>query len=181
MNIFKNQIFYDQFRQMMSTNGDQTTGTTNMGGDYSATATDFYVQPNSDHIFLVGTVIISISDDAKFIQSGYGAIAGGITNGVTGFITKNGVKANAFGNLTFKSNVDWFAVGSDVVLSSFDLNPQTLVVHFHAFSDTGGYIVLDGRVGDRIGLTINDNLSTLVRQVGIVRGISLYRPRSAFT
>ena len=167
---------YDyQFRQYMTAAGDGT-GTINANGNYSATATAFFVQPSSDYIYLVGAVFIAISDDAKFIQTGYGAIAGGVTNGVQGFIKQNGIEVDASAGNRFKQNLDWFGVGSEVVISSFDLNPQTLSVKFDTFADTGAYIKLDGRSGDQIGLRFNDDFSTLVRQTGVVRGIRLYKP-----
>jgi hypothetical protein len=161
----------------MTASGDGT-GAISMAGNYSASAGVFYVQPSVDYVYLVGTVLIAVSDDAKFTQAGYGGAVGPLTNGIQGFIKKDGVEVDAFAGNRFKANVDWYGVGSEVVVSSFDTTPQTLSIKFETYGDTGGYIILDGRSGDQIGLRINDDLSGLVKQIGVVRGIRLYRPWS---
>lgn len=167
--------FYIQFRQYFTQAGDGT-GAINANGNYSASATAFYVQPPSDRIYLIGTVLIAVSDNANINQTDYGGIAGGLTNGVQGFIKTNGVEVDAFAGNRFKKNIDWYGVGSEVIISTFAGNFQTLSVKFETFADTGGYIKLDGRSGDQLGIRLNDDFSTLMQQVFVARGIYFIKP-----
>lgn len=168
-------IFQTQFRQYFTSAGDGT-GAINYNGDYSASALDIYIQPPANKILLIGAVFIAVSDNAAIGQTDYGAIPGGVSVGVAGFIKQNGVEVDAFAGNKFKQNVDWYGVGSEVLISSFAGGAQTLSIKFNTFSDTGGFVKLDGRTGDRIGLRLNDNFSLLVKQVAVGRGLVLTEP-----
>lgn len=162
---------FAQFRQFMTQAGDGT-GSINFNGDYSASAVDVFIQPPANRIFLVGTVFVAVSGSNNMTQDDYGDIAGGVTNGVMGFITQAGTEVDAFQGHRFKQNVDWYGVGSETVVSNFFGIKQTLTIRFNTYADTGGYVRLDGRRGDKLGLRLNDNFSTLIRQIAVVRGLS---------
>lgn len=164
-----------QFRQFASTNGIGT-GEVNSARNHSLVPVDYYVQPPPDRVFYVGKVLIAISSNKRAEQTDYGDITNGLLNGTIGFIKQKGVKANAFGEVTFKQNLDWYGVGSEVDLSNFAGVGQTLLTRFATWADTSGFVQLDGRSGDQIGITVQDDLSSLLRQTLVIRGIYLVHP-----
>jgi hypothetical protein len=74
-------------QKFLTASGDGL-GAYNLNGNYSAAPTDFYYQTTSKYDLY--SILIVISDNATFNQIDYGAIVGGVTNGVKFFIKPNG-------------------------------------------------------------------------------------------
>lgn len=142
-------------------------GAYNLIGDYSASPADFYYQATTN--YYVQTLLISISDNANFTQSDYGAIAGGLTNGVKLFIKPNGLsEIPLLSGIAFKKNYEWLSVTPHASLTTFNGLAQTLSVNFDVTDEYGMPITLN--VGDRFIIRLNDNFSTLVAHTFGLRG-----------
>ena len=151
------------------TNIGDGTGTSNLIGDYSAVATDFFYTATTRYD--AHTVLVTISDNANFNQTDYGAIVGGLTNGVKLFIHPVGAPApiQLLSGYTFKKNYEWLAITSHTSLTSFAGLSQTLVIEFELVNDYGKPLNL--AIGDKFIVRLNDNLTSLVSHTFAVRGI----------
>jgi len=142
-------------------------GTYNLNGDYSAAPTDFYYQATTN--YYIQTLLMSISDNANFNQTDYGAISGGLTNGIKFFIKPNGLsEIPLLSGVAFKQNYEWLSVTPDSKLTSFAGLAQTLTVDFNVTTEYGMPIKLGA--GDRFIARLNDNFSTLVAHTIGLRG-----------
>jgi len=152
------------------TSAGDGTGTNNLIGNYSSVSTDFYYQPPLTNKFYVETVQIQLSDNASFNQTDYGAIAGGLTNGITLWLSKNGTETPLQSGFVIKHNNDWLATTPYSTLTTFAGSSQTLIIQFKLRQDYGVPLLLDGAQSDKFILRLNDNFSTLVAHRCIIRG-----------
>ena len=144
------------------------TGSQQMTGNYSVTPADFFYLAVG--FFDVHSLQITISDAAKFNQSDYGAITGGLTNGVRIFIYKTvvGVEFPLLSGVPFKTNQQWFQVTSGAVLTTFEGTPQTLSVTIDIQREYG--IPLQMVKGDKLIVRLNDDFTPLTGHTAIIRG-----------
>ena len=145
-----------------------STGIFNINQDYSLTQTDVYYL--ADDTYALHSVLATISDNAKFLQSDYGAIAGGLTNGIELFLYSAALdfEIPLMSGAKIKANYDWLAFAADTRLTSFEGNPQTLAINFNLTEHYGVPLVMEA--GDKFIVRLNDNFSTLVSQTFGLRG-----------
>lgn len=167
--------FLRQFRQFLTDNGTGT-GNFSMVGNFSITNKDFYIQPPPDRVFYIGSVLIAVSDNSNFAQTDFGGIIGGLSAGCIAFIRQDNIEFNAFGTLAVKRNIDWMGVASEARLFEWAGVTNTLQIRFETLADSGGYVKLDGRTGDQLGLRIRDDTSTLVEFISSARGAFQIEP-----
>ena len=146
------------------------TGSQQMTGNYFVTPADFFYLATS--FFDIHSFQITISDAAKFNQSDYGAITGGLTNGVRVFIYKTdfGVEFPLLSSVPFKTNQQWFQITSSASLTAFEGTPQTLVVDFDLAKDYGTPIQMVK--GDKFITRLNDDFTGLTGHTAMIRGVA---------
>jgi hypothetical protein len=159
------------FRRWLTSTGDGLTGDFNLIGNYSASPTDFYyIAP---YRYFVKSVIISISDDAGFNQSDYGAIPGGLTNGVGFFVrpANSLVDTRLIHTVNIKKNYEWLAIVERVQLTQFKGLPQTISIVLDVVDEFGIYFPLNP--GDRFIVRLNDDFTGLIAHTFGLRGIDM--------
>jgi len=153
--------------QHCTTNGDGT-GTRDAIGDYS-TATDFYVAPPAGTHYHIQRLICHIEDTGPIAVDKFGALTA-LTNGIlvrvmrgaevladvlnNDPITHNG----SFGHTTYDWGLTSFGSGVEVVSAKWD------------FLTTGSRVALNGNLGDKLVITMQDNLTGLVGHQWMVHG-----------
>lgn len=141
---------------------------TNLNTDFSTEPVDHYYKATS--LYEIHTVLLSVSDNAKFNQADFGAITDGLTNGINFWIGNSLTDRVAiFNDLHFKQNKDWFYVTNDASLTDFDGTAQTQSILICISRCYGQPLVVqkDGV----FGVTLHDDLSTLVAFTIQARGI----------
>lgn len=143
----------------MSQNGDNATF--NAIGDYSGTPVRFYstALPNRD--FLINRITIEVSDNGTLSRSNYGAISGGLTNGIQFYIIQNGVETIISNPPLIKSNSDYLDSSNVFQIIDFGASDDSIFygLDFSQFADP---VVINGDNGDQFGVILNDNFTTLV-------------------
>ena len=155
--------------RLLSSVGDGT-GTTNLIGNYSGAVTDFWYQPPSTQKFYIHNISMNISDNTSFNQTDYGAISGGLTNGVTLWINIAGTDYPLASGLIFKSNIDFMTLSPHNNLTSFAGTSQTLVVDINLIEDFGIPLILDGTQNAKFIIRLHDNFTSLIAQTVSLRG-----------
>ena len=156
-------------RKWLTASGDGL-GTYNLIGDYSAAPVDFYYLSTTK--FYIKSLLICISDNLQFNQVDYGAIAGGLTNGV-GFFYKpfDGVEVRLINTVNIKQNFEWPAISEHVTLTQFAGLPQTLQIDLDLVDEFG--LPFNLRSGGKFIVRLNDNLTTLVSHTFGIKGNDL--------
>ena len=159
------------FIQFLSTDGFGT-GTTAANADFTGNPTTFFIQPFPKTTIYINSFRAAISDNALFNQLDYGAIAGGVTNGVEITVRLDGNVIDSLEGRRIKTNRDWVEVGFETQLTSFAGISQSLTVDNAFMQNFGAFLVLKSTgVPDRLSVTLSDNFSTLVGHTFIVRGL----------
>jgi len=156
-------------RKFLTAAGDGT-GTYNLIGDYSAAPQDFsFLAVNEVNIY---TLLIAISDNANFNQGDYGAIVGGLTNGIGFFLNIPGTgEGRLIHPVNLKFNYEWLSITHNVSLTSFAGIAQTLCIGLQVSNDFG--MPLQLLPGWRFIVRLNDNFTSLISQTFGIRGIFL--------
>jgi hypothetical protein len=122
----------------------------------------------------LGQIILAISDDANFNQNDFGAIAGGLVNGLQAvFKSTAGGDVDVFAGFSVKKNYDWLSLPAECNLTSWAGLSQTLSVNLNNFGATGQLLLLDGTKGEELVVLIRDNLTTLVAMRAVCRYIRI--------
>lgn len=160
------------FQFFLTESGDGL-GEFNHNGDYSTTARDIYYEASTD--YYIYSVIVNISDDDKFTQDGYGALASGIiTNGVKFYVTGPGgtPETRLLERVDVTKNYHWSLMTPDINLISYEdtlKSARTLLIEFNIVKSYGTYLRLE--TGQRFMIRLNDNFSGLIAHTFGVRGI----------
>lgn len=156
----------DRPRHIFLTDTGNGQGTLSYIGDYSATAKDIYYQALGR--FEIYTLMFNISDNSKFLQTGYGGAAA-LTNGIKFFFKPNGLsEIPLFGGFAVKSNLDMMNLTQDTVLTQFDGTNETLAATIDSVNHYGMPFYMNA--GDRFIIRLNDNFTSLVAQSFIIGG-----------
>ncbi len=155
------------FSRFLDTNGDGT-GTKNAVGNYSSTATPFYIQPAANQTFYLARMLITVRDSGAFDAEEYGnGIA--LTNGITVTIhhDEHGELYDLTDGEPIKSNTDWGTRCYDVDVKTWGTGDEVLLGRW-TFEKAGEPLVLNAPRSLRVNL--NDNLSGLVGHYFVVQG-----------
>lgn len=143
------------------------TGDRDMAVNGSVTPVEFYVQPEPNRDFHIKTFIAAVTDSGNAAFTDYGSVSGPLPNGISFFIVTDGQEIPL--TLNIKRNIDWaeFANISNVTSYSGNVNLTTHKANLWENSDG---LYLDGKAGDRFGIRINDDVSTLAAHEMFVAG-----------
>ena len=166
-----------RIEQFLSTNGDGT-GTIEMSDDFSNASgatgkTRFYIQPPEDEKYFLERMLVVIRDAQGISVEKYGAIAGGLTNGIRLDIRSQGkIVDDPLGGQTIQTNVDWARYsGVDVEDKTWGTGDDFISVRW-TWGAGAGPVELDGRSAMRLTVTCEDDMSGLVSQTMFVQGTS---------
>jgi len=152
------------------TSAGNGTGEINLIGNYAAAVTDFYYLAPAGYRYRVYTVQLCIADASLMNQVDYGAIAGGLTNGLTIWIRlASGVELPLLGGMSVKTNQHFLNLTRHTMLTQFPGVPQSFVVSFPIWKDHGMPITLEP--GDRFIARLHDDYTPLVSHTFLLRGI----------
>ena len=157
------------FQFFLTANGDGT-GAVNLNGNYTS-PTDFWYEATAR--YEIYSLLISISDNANFNQTDYGAITAGLTNGVKLLIRLEDditeIPILNTGAFPVKTNAQWLSLTADTSLTSFAGLAQSLTVNFDLIDHYGKPFTVT--TGQKIIVRLNDNFSGLTNHTFGLRGI----------
>lgn len=157
------------FTRYLDTNGDGT-GTKNANVNGSVTPVDYFIQadPNGKNKLFLARMIVHIEAAGTITASGYGNLAV-LTNGIT--LQHQDADDNVIRDITdgipIKSNGGWRRQCYDGARAPWGSGNETFSARY-TFAETGELIVL--KPGEKLVITINDDLSTLVQHYFNVQG-----------
>jgi len=151
----------------LDTVGDGS-GTKNANGNYSGGATKFLIAPPAtDRYFVLHRVLITIEDAQGFDAGDYGAIAGGLTNGVLVNWIKDGTTHDLTNGIPIKTNAGWGIQCYDISFQDFGAGNNFLLVRW-TFARRGQPLGL--ALGDSLEFVLEDDLTGLVAHYFQVQG-----------
>lgn len=155
------------FQFFLTANG-LGTGNHNLNGNYTSPTEFLYTSTSRYEIY---SVLVSISDGSSFNQTDYGAIIGGLTNGIKFFVKVGEVYIPLLGTGEYpiKTNYEWLSISPETELTSFAGLAQTLSINFNIINQYGKPLSLG--IGQSFVVRLNDNLSGLVNHTFGLRGI----------
>ncbi len=136
----------------------------------SITPVEFWIQPDTNEIFEIAQISLTLSDSGNPSLEDYGSIIGPLSNGVQMFVELNGVKFN-FGT-SFKNNKELITLGaSEYFKETFSSSVETSTHIFNAkeFAKRLG-VRLNGKTQDKFGIRVQDDLTGLTSHVFSVGG-----------
>jgi len=159
------------YQYFLTTTGNGL-GAISLASDFSGAPTNVYYKTSTR--LDIYNLIITISDNANFTQTDFGAIAGGLTNGIkiyAGLGPQGGnveVPLLSTNLRPIKRNYEWYGLTPHVSLTSFAGLSQTLIIDFDIVNEYGKVFPLDPE--QSIIAKLNDNFSTLVDFTIGIRG-----------
>ena len=156
------------FSEFLSINGeDNTHSITNA----NATLTTFSIAPAAGKVLELNRILITVQDSGVIDATDYGAIAGGLTNGMTLSVhDADGLKyLLTDSHKPIKTNVDWGAYCYDVEDKSWGTGDNFLVARW-TFAKSGKPVYLRGDRSERLVLETADTMSALVEHLVLAQG-----------
>ena len=153
-------------RQM--TNDGTNLGNTNAAVNGSVLPVDFWVQPLLNEEFIIDKFTLAVSDNSNAKHTDYGGIDGPLANGVQFFLKRNGFEI-LLGN-SLKSNTGITQLLPIVQTLNFINNINFNLYTFDIGAPVNPPVVLGGRTEDRLGIRVQDDLSTLINHSCGVNG-----------
>ena len=144
------------------------------GGDEEAnvngsiTPVHFYIQPDANETFEMTHLSIQVSDSGNPAIDDYGSVSGPLLNGIDLFIELKGVKIPL--GIPYKSNRDLMSLGATHEQLTFSGSTKVTIYHFDFLKYSSGGLIIHGKHADKLGLTVNDNLSTLISHTVSFKG-----------
>ena len=167
------------FTHVLDTVGDGT-GSKNANGNYASTPGTFILKPPADRVFGVNEMLVLIRDTV-IKSDGYGAITGGLTNGVSVHVVNDHeILEDLTNGMPVKTTAGWAAFCEKVGAPEWD--PGSAPKFFGGRWDfvTGreqNPIILRGnahnssRNNERLVIILNDDLTGLIDHFFVCKGI----------
>lgn len=159
------------YQFFLTTNGDGT-GTTSLNINYSASPVDVYYTSSSSRLDIY-TLLIGVSDNSNFNQSDFGAISGGLTNGIKFLVElEDGITEIPILSTDIrpiKKNNDFMILTAHSSLTTFAGLSQTLICDFNVVNEYGKQFALEKN--QRLIARLNDDFSSLTDFTIGIRGI----------
>jgi hypothetical protein len=153
----------------LDANGDGT-GNKSFVGDYSLAQEIAYIQPGADEVFYLARMIVSIQDGVGFAAAKYGAINGGLSNGIQiRVIDDTGVLVDLTDGVPILNNASWAGFCYDADVKAWGVGDEFLPVRW-TFSKSGAPIKLIGANNARLEVLMDDDLTDLVAHRFLVQG-----------
>jgi hypothetical protein len=129
----------------------------------SVTPVDFEFKPGPNEVYVLDRILFYGLGTTNVTSTSYVDLVA-LTNGVE--ITLNnsaGIVSNVTNDLPLKTNDDICNLCYDSRQNLFGANPRSISARYSFFKETGFRgILLDGTNGEKLIITINDNLTALV-------------------
>lgn len=151
----------------------------NINGNGSVTPIDYYCEALEGERLMIARIIVNIKASGNIATGEYGDIAGGLANGIDLFYRTNGVILNVTDGLPVKINEDWGKWCYDARINAIGATTNIFQARWTLtrFGTPYGIILEEG---DRLGVRVNDNLSTLSEQTIVAQGLHLGTPNPAW-
>lgn len=146
--------------QFLSTNGDET-GTIDAIGDYSSGITDFFIAPPTGELYILNRMLVCIQCTGLLATRKYGDQAE-LTNGIKLCMYNGKMQTNnELSAVPIKSHDDWAGLCFDAVAPSYgNVAGKTVTIRW-TFAKSGKALYLNGNLGDKFLVHLNDNFSGL--------------------
>lgn len=158
------------FFRLLDDVGDGT-GTDAANANYAVTPKTFLLIPAIDEVVLVNQLMVHIADNASFGPTNYGgraALGVGYDIKVT---APNMVAESLLGGEIIKHNDDFLHWGPGALdLVKFTGGSDSLVAAYRMEDCFGAPLVLNGSLGHKIEILLNDDFSTLIDHHFIAHG-----------
>ena len=141
-------------------------GSANIDG--SVTPVNFYITPNAGDLMEVVELSIELSDGGTPSIDEYGNIGSALTNGVQIFLERDGV-ATPLG-LPIVDNRGLINLGPELTYIELAANERVVKATFNIRDFAKNGVTLDSTTGDKLGIIIQDDLSTLIEHSVIMKG-----------
>jgi len=140
------------------------------------TPVPFWRGPSSD-MWAIHRLIVMVEDNAVLTAAGYGGV-GALANGVSVQVIQGNQSTGTevidlLDGTTISSLIDWGTHCYDVSEHTFGSGNNFFVVRW-TFSNAGRPVILDSRLGEKLVVTVNDDLSTLVNHHVMIQGHEIY-------
>ena len=156
--------------QFLTQSGDGT-GPIDAIGNYSA-QTEFYFQPSSNEILWVSQLIVSVGDNGTVNNDDYGAINGGLTNGIDIRVRTDGVTSSLLTGNRIKNNQSLYAISRNNDNINLSGNNRILQVSLDFSERFGAPLVLHGSgTPDRVSVILQDDFTKLEMHRFLVLGV----------
>lgn len=142
------------------------TGTKNAIGDYS-TPDEFYISGPSSGRMVLERMIIHVRDGSGFSAEKYGGLTA-LTNGLSVAVVTEGETVDLTDGVPVKTNAAWGRLCYDLAFHITGAGDDFMSVRW-TFSRSGKPIVLKSAT-DKLGVTLNDDMTGLVEHYFMVQG-----------
>lgn len=156
--------------RFLDTDGDGT-GTKNANGNYSGAAEEFFIAPDEGEDWTITRMLVNIADEAVMQAEEYGNLGAALTNGVKVEVHNDSglVYSLTDPNYPVKTNAGWAAYMFDVHLLTWGSGDELLNGRW-TFAKSGVPVRLRSRFGEKLVVTVNDNLTGLLNHQFLVQG-----------
>lgn len=137
----------------------------------SGAVVDYFYEPPAGSGFVVHSLCVQVADNANFNQIDYGAIAGGLTNGLSFWLRSKGVEVPLLAAQVIKRNADWARISPDLKLTQWAGLSQSLIMNLDTDARFGLPLTMSSVNNDRIILRTNDDFTSLVDHTFAIGGI----------
>jgi hypothetical protein len=129
----------------------------------------FYLEPAAGETFFVTRLLVSLRDSAVNADD-YGAIAGGLTNGITVKVYQGNTEtADLTDGVPIQTSADWARICYDSSIYTWGVGDVFLGARW-TFEKHGQPIRLDGDQSERLVVVCNDDLNGLTNQYFVAQG-----------
>lgn len=145
-------------------------GSKDMGVNGAITPVDFYVKPEANETLLMSAITVLISDSGNTSYLDYGSVSGPLANGVQLFFGNDVVPFIPI-EPPIVSNYEYSVRSRYYDIIQYSGSTRTVLFKdiFSAFSKS---VILDGKLGERLGFRIQDDLSSLLVHEATLKGSS---------
>jgi len=123
----------------------------------------------------IGTMIISVRDSGSFAAGNYGAIAGGLPNGLDIELVNSGVVTDLLDGVPIQTNLDWITKGFEGKEASLSGGGNKGIIVRWLFSNSGAPLRMIK--DDTLRVRINDDCTGLTKHRFEIRGVTGYPGR----
>ena len=157
------------FSRFLDTNGDGT-GTINAIGNYSSSATDFYIKSDGKR-YNISRMIVTAEDANGMTASEYGNLGSALTNGIRVLLLDvDGNVSEDLAPIPVKTNAQWAMYCYDANVLGWGNGDDLLAVRW-TFVKAGEPLEIGPGVGEKsFVVRLNDDFSGLVSHRFLIEG-----------
>lgn len=146
------------------------TGSKDATGDYSITPARFRIAPAAGELFVIHRMIVEVIDAGVFRAQDYGAITGGVANGIALAVRRDGADVfDLTDGLPVKTNGGWGQHCYDAQLKDWGSGNTFLGVRW-SFDKAGTPLVLNGDEAEALAVYLADDFTGLLGHTFLVQG-----------